>query len=97
MPQLSLETFVTQYFWLVIFLFTNYLLSATLYLPRFSEIFKLRKYLESSDFILSDINISNKGSTILSEVFKGYSFSSDITQFDSIFHSANNNWINSNS
>lgn len=47
MPHLSIETYVTQYFWLVVILFTFYYISVTQIIPKISETFKTRKKLES--------------------------------------------------
>jgi hypothetical protein len=45
MPQLSIETFVTQYFWLIVFLFGFYLIAVTAIIPSIASAFKLRKKL----------------------------------------------------
>lgn len=42
MPQLSIETFVSQYFWFISILLTFYYISITLVIPRISEIYKTR-------------------------------------------------------
>jgi hypothetical protein len=47
MPQLSLETFVSQYFWLIVTLFTLYFIMVTKLLPLISEAFKVRSNLET--------------------------------------------------
>lgn len=43
MPQLSIETFVSQYFWFVAILLTFYILVTTQVLPRIAEIIKTRQ------------------------------------------------------
>lgn len=48
MPQLHIETFVTQYFWLVVCLFVFYYINAVEILPSISEILKIRQKLEIS-------------------------------------------------
>lgn len=47
MPQLSLETFVTQYFWLLVIFFTLFLLSSFYIMPKIAEIKKTRRLLEN--------------------------------------------------
>jgi len=47
MPQLSIETFVTQYFWLLVVFFTLFILSSLYIMPKISEIKKTRKLLEN--------------------------------------------------
>jgi hypothetical protein len=47
MPQLSLETFVSQYFWLIVTLFALYFIMVTKLLPLISECFKARSNLET--------------------------------------------------
>ena len=94
MPQLSLETFVTQYFWLIIFLFTTYIFFATLYLPTFSEIFKLRSFLESVDTLIVDNNFSLKSKSILSKVFHKTPSLPQPQKYDSIFLNINHSWAN---
>ncbi len=95
MPQLSIETFVTQYFWLVIFLFTNYILSATIYLPRFAEILKLRKKLESSDSLISENKSLLASQQILSQVLQKFNYTNSANKYDLVFVQVNNNWADS--
>lgn len=47
MPQLSIETFVSQYFWLIVFLFGFYYFCFIEVIPKFSEILKTRAKIES--------------------------------------------------
>lgn len=47
MPQLNLETFVTQYFWLIVLLTIFYILCATIVIPKVATIFKTRQRLEN--------------------------------------------------
>lgn len=47
MPQLNLETFVTQYFWLIVLLTFFYILCATIVIPKVATIFKTRQRLEN--------------------------------------------------
>lgn len=49
MPQLSIETFVTQYFWLVVILLSFYYIVITQILPNIAKIFKTRIKLESTE------------------------------------------------
>ena len=64
MPQLSLETFVTQYFWLLAIFFTVFFLTSLFIMPKIAEIKKSRKLLENVD-ISNEINIKKKISVSL--------------------------------
>lgn len=43
MPQLSIETFVSQYFWFITIFLAFYIYSVTQVIPRITEIMKTRK------------------------------------------------------
>lgn len=43
MPQLSIETFVTQYFWLVVLMLVLYYINVEIIIPRISLIIKSRE------------------------------------------------------
>jgi len=49
MPQLSVETFVTQYFWLLIIFFSFLILSTLYVMPKIAEIKKTRLLLQNFD------------------------------------------------
>ena len=49
MPQLNIETYVSQYFWLIVILFGFYYFNVTVFIPKLSSILKLRNSLESSE------------------------------------------------
>lgn len=68
MPQLSLETFVTQYFWLLVIFFTIFILTSLFIMPKISEILKLRKNLEGNN--IDHFNINNKHSKNLLNNYK---------------------------
>ena len=100
MPQLSIETYVTQYFWLVVILFTFYYLSATKFLPKIAELLKTRKKIESeaSNVSLSSVDNINfaTGKSIISEILSISSLSvtsPKTSGFDKIFNSANQTWV----
>jgi len=99
MPQLSIETYVTQYFWLVVILFTFYYLSATKFLPKIAELLKTRKKIESeaSGVSLSSVDNNNilTGKSIISEILSisSLSLSSKTSGFEKIFNSANQAWV----
>ncbi len=56
MPQLKLETFVTQYFWLIVILLGFYYVLVTIIIPRISEVIKTRKKLETVSLKTSEID-----------------------------------------
>lgn len=94
MPQLSIETYVTQYFWLIVFLATTYILSATFYLPKFAELIKIRKKLEFTSSLVIDNVSSSKSKRILSDILRTYNFSSPVVKLDNNFTSVIQNWVN---
>lgn len=60
MPQLSVETFVTQYFWLLI-IFFSFLIISTLYvMPKIAAIKKTRVLLQNFDTIEEESQRSDK-------------------------------------
>lgn len=69
MPQIALETFVTQYFWMLIILGFFYYFVANTVLPQIALIYKTRKTLEdssiTSDKDSSDSSVSTKLSTLI--------------------------------
>ena len=63
MPQLSLETFVTQYFWLLVIFFTLFLLCSLFFMPKIAEIKKTRRLLENVE--TNDIVVDSQKSASL--------------------------------
>jgi hypothetical protein len=53
MPHLMFETFMSQWIWLAIFIFTLYFKLVTDLIPSVSNAFKARRTLESGDVVLS--------------------------------------------
>lgn len=58
MPQLSIETFVTQYFWLIVVLFAFYFVIATTVIPSIASTFKLRNKLTNASKDSETIEVS---------------------------------------
>ena len=48
MPQLSIETFVAQYFWLIAILGLFYILSIAIVIPAIANIYKTRRKIQES-------------------------------------------------
>lgn len=48
MPQLALETFISQYFWLLVIFFSFYFISITTVIPRISTLMKSREKISAS-------------------------------------------------
>lgn len=104
MPQLAIETFVSQYFWLVLILGTFYWISVTQIIPSISETLKTRRKIESlavessEDGVEEDVN-AIKSSNVISEVFassrKNTAASTSDKNFTSHFVESNNKWLNS--
>lgn len=59
MPQLKIETFVTQYFWLIVILFSFYFIMYTYIIPKMSSLNLTRKKLETVELKTENIE-SNK-------------------------------------
>lgn len=96
MPQLAVETFVTQYFWLVVILFIFYYLSAAIIIPKISAIFKTRNKLSAINTNI-DTQESNNillGKSILSQAIAIQSSPiKSSSNYLSIFKKANKSWI----
>lgn len=58
MPQLKIETFVTQYFWLIVILLSFYFIMYTVIIPRMTALELTRQRLESTKRIDLNSNIS---------------------------------------
>jgi hypothetical protein len=57
MPQLAIETFVSQYFWFIVILVTFYFIAITQVIPRIAEIFKTRSKCAS---FVEEVDNNNK-------------------------------------
>ena len=71
MPQLSIETFVTQYAWLMVILLTFYYFNVTEFIPRVSETLKLRNKIENEQEETSKEESNQEGKKLVSEMIKG--------------------------
>ncbi len=83
MPHLMIETFMSQWIWLVIILFVLYYQIITVLIPKVSNSFKARRELESSDNLIKghnnlinddnlSLNISNPLVSLNSDFLKAY-------------------------
>lgn len=96
MPQLSFETFVSQYFWLVFIILTLYYLVSTKYLPLLSETFKARKRLESLKSSASASSLSDQSKNLIKEISSlKYSASYTISTYSSPFSTSFKSWSSS--
>ena len=96
MPQLAIETIVTQYFWLVIILFGFYYIAVTKVIPSIANALKTRKALEneaSSTTIASD---ASKAKAFLSTALRFTPPTSNAsvatTDFLAVFEKASGSW-----
>jgi len=55
MPQLWIETFVTQYFWLLLILFSFYYFITTQVIPNISETIKARQISDNKDIKIEEV------------------------------------------
>lgn len=96
MPQLAIETFVSQYFWLVITLFTFYYFIAARVIPVISEMIKTRAKLATpvSSVTNVDAPATVNGKAILA---KGLNVRSNLynsaLQINAIFKKTKKSWI----
>ena len=105
MPQLSLETFVSQYFWLVVILLTFYYLCSTQILPKIGEAFKTRRKIESLSVSSEEASLDAtvlKSHKLLTEIYSnarktGASAaelaSGDLSKYQKHFVASNDAWI----
>lgn len=66
MPQLSIETFVSQYFWLFIVFFGFLYVSSIYLLPTISKIMKIRNLIGKEETSTNSV-VENKGKNLLNE------------------------------
>jgi len=89
MPQLAIETFFTQYFWLLIifFLFNHFILNY--YVPAIAKLIKARKYTSSTD-VASSTDKKNKWNISIDLPTLNVQSSLKVNNFND----ARVNWIN---
>lgn len=96
MPHLSFETFVSQYFWLVLFLLILYYLISTQYIPLISETIKARKRLEAvktaHQKIAQTDNIKNLLKDIVAEK---YTATKSNISYSTLYNSKFSSWSSS--
>ena len=92
MPQLAIETFFTQYFWLLIifFLFNHFILNY--YVPAIAKIIKARKFTSPVD-VTSSKDKKNKWNLSIELPTLNVQSSLKVNNFND----ARVNWINKNS
>lgn len=92
MPQLAIETFFTQYFWLLIifFLFNHFILNY--YVPAIAKLIKARKYTSTVD-VISSKDKKNKWNLSIELPTLNVQSSLKVNNFND----ARVNWINKNS
>jgi len=73
MPQLAVETFVSQYFWLVVLLTFFYLQMVTWAIPKIAEIIKTRKEIGDVKIGISGSHSSLKWEGKISHISQGKS------------------------
>jgi hypothetical protein len=98
MPQLNIETFVTQYFWLIVILFGFYVIVVTTIIPSIASSLKLRKKLtvsENAEVVAGlDNSVASEDSSWSSLLNVSHEIwsSSDLKSL----HFSNANWIKNN-
>ena len=98
MPQLAIETTVTQYFWLVIILFGFYYIAVTKVIPSIANALKTRKALENEASLSGGISLDSSASKAKSFLSTTLRFTPPSTSnissadFSPIFEKASGNW-----
>lgn len=96
MPQLSIETYVSQYIWLIIILFTLYYLVVTKYLPLLSETFKARRKLETIKSSVTSSSVSDLSKNLIKDIATlKYSSNIPSINFSSPFSISFSSWASS--
>jgi len=96
MPQLNIETFVTQYFWLIVILFGFYVIVVTTIIPSIASAIKLRKKLTVTDELEgSTLSVANEEAGSWSPFINVSHEIWTPTDLKSL-HFSNNDWVKSN-
>ena len=66
MPQLSIETFVSQYFWLLVIFFSFLYVSTVYVIPKISKIQKIRNLI-GKETTIETTKINTKGTEFLKD------------------------------
>jgi F0F1-type ATP synthase membrane subunit b/b' len=66
MPQLSIETFVSQYFWLLVIFFSFLYVSTVYVIPKISKIQKIRNLI-GKETVIETTNIKKEGTELLKD------------------------------
>lgn len=92
MPQLSIETYITQYLWLVVVLAVFYFFISSFFVPKIGEIKKTRAKLASS----TETAIIKGGESQISGIEVGIIINKGvgIKGGESIFEQMNKEWTN---
>lgn len=95
MPQLNIETFVTQYFWLIVVLFGFYIVVVTAIIPSIASAIKLRKKLTIAEEIEGA-----EASAVAETTATGFNISVSHEVYTPVdlktLYFSNNDWIKSN-
>ncbi len=94
MPQLWTETFITQYFWLLLILLTFYYFINTKVIPIIASNIKARQISDSSEISIENLSFINDKSINLFNIISKYQYLNpmDNTNWDSI----QNEWLLTN-
>jgi len=88
MPQLWIETFVSQYFWLLLILFTFYYFITVTVIPTISETLKARQISDNKETkIVTDLDVNEKAVTL----FNNNMLYTDIKASNCLYKSVYNN------
>ena len=88
MPQLAVETFVSQYFWLLVILFLFYMLSILKVIPQISLIKKIRQNTYSSVEGTKEEGTEEVSFNINTQIIEN-----SVENTNNTFKSTSTNWI----
>lgn len=94
MPQLSIETFFSQIFWLLVILGLFYWLVVVQILPKFSETFKTRKQIELSTTDSTSKEHAHSLDYDLELLLNKSTDHKTINDFNGYYHNIKTNWLN---
>ena len=98
MPQLSIETFVSQYFWFIVILLAFYYFAITKVIPKLSIILKTRNktsLISQDNSVVSSIDSSKASTVFLNSNLKTDSLEIKNTDF-TVFKQTSATWVKNN-
>lgn len=93
MPQLSIETFVTQYVSLIVILLTFYYFIVTYFIPRISEFYKVREVIGQEKADKSEGSDETQGRSLISNIMKIKGLNKEESIYEENYKKNNLVWV----